>query len=315
MKVLITGGAGFVGSHLANHLADSGHEVTAYDNLSHGNVKNLQGNVQFIEADIRALQIKHAVQWADIVFHFAGISSLPECQFFPEECMSNNVTGTLNILNACALYTTPMVFASTSAIYENGTIIPPRLLYGASKLQCELLCNSYHYCYKFPLKILRFFNVYGSGQDILRPNPPFVGYIIKQVLENQILEIYSTDAKRDYIYVKDICKYCEGLLITDFATQPTITNLCSGISLNTIEIIRILEEIIGRRLTLKVQNPKDFWNKYDGIDLFDKFDLELLEREVNKEVSGFQPEIQPTDFMVGLAETYNIYKRIYHGEV
>ena len=155
MKILITGGAGFIGSQLGYSLYQKGHDVILLDNMSYGNKDNLEIEGKtfgtFIEDDIRNKTLFDYTKDVDYIYHFAGIAPLPDCQENPKEAIDNNVSGTANVLEAARINGVKrVIFASTSAVYENHTNYPakesddvhPDLIYSICKRQCELLCKS-----------------------------------------------------------------------------------------------------------------------------------------------------------------------------
>ena len=176
-KIVITGGAGFIGSQLGYCLEKKGHDVILVDDMSFGYEDNLVVNNhkigKFVKMDIRSKEIFGLFESADYVFHFAGISSLPVCQSNPSYAIDVNVAGTANVLEACRINNVKrVVFASTSAVYENNENYPsmekdevdPDLIYSMSKLQAEMICKSYFKNYGLDVVILRYNNVYGPHQ-------------------------------------------------------------------------------------------------------------------------------------------------------
>ena len=194
-KILITGGAGFVGSQLGYILHKKGHDIVLLDNMLYGRLDNLVVNNEFfgefIGMDIRSKELFNVMRNVDYVFHFAGIAPLPDCQTNPYQAIDINVAGTANVLEAARFNgVKKVIFSSTSAIYENNKSFPtseqddtlPYLIYSTSKKQAEMLCYSFFKTYGLNVIALRFFNVYGPHQDMKRKHPPFIGYIIKELL-------------------------------------------------------------------------------------------------------------------------------------
>ena len=214
MKYIITGGLGFIGSHLYPKLKKNNKKVLLIDNLYSGitdNIKDLD-NDDFINMDIRNIEIEKYFNENDIVIHLAAISSLPECQSEPVLAFNINVLGTLNILEICRKKNIKkIIFASTSAIYENNEIFPvkehhttnPSLIYSLSKHSCEQLCLSYIKNYNLDISIIRFFNVYGGNQDFRRDSPPLTSYILKCLLSNKSPLLHSNSDQGVYNYLYD----------------------------------------------------------------------------------------------------------------
>ena len=166
-KILITGGAGFLGSQLGYQLHTQGHQVILLDNMSYGRLDNLLINGEFFGefygADIRSKKVFEIMNDVDYVFHFAGIAPLPDCQSNPYDAIDTNVAGTVNILDAARFNGVKrVIFSSTSAIYEDNTSFPcteddevsPYLVYPSSKLQSEMLCKSYAKTYGLDVVIV-----------------------------------------------------------------------------------------------------------------------------------------------------------------
>ena len=219
-KVVITGGAGFIGSKLGYELNKKGYEVLLLDDLSFGYEENLtiDGSTfgTFKKIDIRSPDLKNYFLDADYIFHFASINTLPVCQSQPTYAIDVNVTGIANVLEASRLSNVKrIIFASTGAVYENNTKFPcveedpinPNLVYSMSKSFCEKLCNSYSQLYGMEVCITRYYNVYGPHQDVKRTSPAIIAYIIKELLQNkatttnvvnQVLSFYSSRTNIKY---------------------------------------------------------------------------------------------------------------------
>ena len=254
MNILITGGAGFVGSQLGHYLQERDHTIYLYDNMSYGHKDNLTINKKpigvLIEGDVReSLTDILKEKKIEAVIHLAGIAPLPDCQMDPYNAYDNNVGGTLNVLECCRLVgIKKIVFASTSAIYENCKITPfieeriekvPNLVYSSSKLHCEMLCDSFVDNYGMDIVCLRLFNVYGPHQDFKRKHPPLMGYIIKSLLTNTPPTFYSDgEQKRDYIHVTDLARCFELVLLKNGISGEKF-NVCSGDTKSVKEIYAI----------------------------------------------------------------------------
>jgi len=296
MKVVITGGAGFIGSQLAFKLHNEGYEVVLVDDMSFGYEDNLTINGKtfgtFIQADVRTVQMIDILKNADTVFHFAGISALPVCQENPYYAIDVNVAGTANVLEAARLNNVRrFIFASTSATYENNTTYPfketdaitPHLVYSCSKQQAEILCNAYHKTYGLETVIIRFFNVYGPHQDFKRVSPPLTSYLIKCFMEGKQPVLHSSGLqKRDYVYVDDLNNLNTLCMQHPNATGNTL-NAASGNSYSVLEIYDLLANAFGTEIKPAFREAGKFWDKYPK--LFEgsrPFPEKLLEKEVNK---------------------------------
>jgi UDP-glucose 4-epimerase len=295
-RIVITGGAGFIGSQLGYKLQQEGYDVVLVDDMSFGYQDNLTIDGKtfgtFIKADIRKKDIFEIFRDTDTVFHFAGISALPVCQEDPYYAIDVNVAGTANVLEAARLNNVRrVVFASTSAIYENNTAYPaaekddvsPHLIYSTSKLQAELLCKSFYKIYGLEVAIIRFFNVYGPHQDFKRLSPPLTSYIIKCFLKGEAPVLHSSGTqKRDYVFVDDLNRLTT-LCMTHPNAPGNIFNAASGKSYSVLEIYDALANAFKTDIKPVFRPASMFWDKYPKLFVGSKpFPISLIEKEVNK---------------------------------
>ena len=216
MRVLITGGCGFIGSHLVEHYQGIAAEIRVLDNLRSGHEHNLKGlKHTFIKGSVtdRAL-VEQAVQGVDYVFHLAALVSVPESMAKPAACVEINVTGLLNVLEAAAAAgVKKLVFASSAAIYGDNPTVPkletmvpePHSPYAITKLDGEYYLGMFQREGHLETAALRFFNVFGPRQDPKGAYAAAVPIFIAQALHNADLTIYGDgEQTRDFIYVKDI---------------------------------------------------------------------------------------------------------------
>jgi len=225
MKVLVTGGAGFIGSHLCDGLLERGHEVVCLDNLWRGKKENIEQNLSndkftFIKGDIRDKKtVENAVQGCDIVHHLAAINGT---KYFYEEPLlitDVNINGTLNVLEACRNSTVKRVtFASSPEVYgepdkiptpENGLCTfdnPVKTLrhsYATSKFLGDIMFLAYKKKYKVPITIIRYFNIYGP-RLIGTPYGQVVSIFIKRILEGKAPQVHGDGTQtRSFTYVSD----------------------------------------------------------------------------------------------------------------
>ena len=296
MKYIITGGLGFIGSHLYLKWKLENKKLLIIDNLYSGILENINNiNDDFINADIRDKNIEQYFNDGDIVLHFAGISSLPECQSNPNLAFDINVNGTINILEICRRKNIKkLIFASTSAVYENNTQYPckesdevnPTLIYSITKYTCEKLCLSYVKNYDLNICIVRFFNVYGGNQDNRRKSPPLISYIIRELKNNNIPKLHSDgNQKRDYIYINDLLELL--VRVTFQNTKGQIINACSNTLISVKEIFNIIKYQIKTPIVPQYENAERFWCKYDLIQKGNNpLKSEVIKHEVNKFILG-----------------------------
>lgn len=217
-KYVITGGAGFIGSHIAEHLAAEGHQVTILDSLRTGFERNLNGlNVNFEKGDVRdGNLVNELVQGASGIFHLAALVSVPESLLKIKECIDINTIGTINILEAAKNNPGCKVVLSTSAAnYGDNPILPkvetmlpdPMTPYAITKLDGEYYLKMYLDQYNTPTVSLRYFNVFGPRQNPKSAYVAAVPIFINKALQNQLITIYGDGLQtRDFIYVKDVVK-------------------------------------------------------------------------------------------------------------
>jgi len=219
-KVIVTGGAGFIGSNLAEELARRGHQVVIIDNLSTGNPENIQpvlqaGPVDFIEGSITNLPlVQKALSGADYVFHQAAIPSVPRSIEDPEATDSVNITGTLNVLIAARDNAVKkLVFASSSSVYGDTPTLPktedmppnPLSPYAVTKITGEYYCRVFTKIYELKTVCLRYFNVYGPRQDPKSAYAAVIPLFISDVTAGKSPVIFGDgEQTRDFTFVKDV---------------------------------------------------------------------------------------------------------------
>lgn len=280
MRILITGGAGFVGSQLGVHLARLGHEVLLLDNMRYGHVDNLihEGRPygRFIGRDVRDAGIARFFDGVDAVVHLAGIAALPDCQKDPVEAYDVNVGGTANVLE-CARRAgvRRFIFSSTSAIYENTTSerqreddpVQPDLVYSMTKHAAEQLCTAAARNYGLDIITCRFFNLYGPHQDFLRTSPPFTSYVARELAlgRKPVLFNDSPAARRDYVYIDDLLALLVRMLESPSTYHGNIFNVGSGTAYSVPEIFGVLQQVAGSDVTPEYQDPEQYWNAHPAL--------------------------------------------------
>lgn len=246
--VLVTGGAGFIGSHLTEALVRLNARVTVLDNLSTGSLKNLatvQDKINFIKGDITDIELcKIATQGVHKIFHLAAIASVPVCQEQPGFCFESNVSGTSNLLESARIHKiNTFVFSSSSAVYgssetpcHEAQATAPSSAYGYSKLMGEQLLEQYQQLYKLEAVSLRYFNVYGERQGRDAVVPAFKWHMEQGLpikLQGNGLQ------RRDFVPVSKIVE--ANLLAGAASTASGPYNIATGASITLLDLIEQLK--------------------------------------------------------------------------
>jgi UDP-glucose 4-epimerase len=300
MKIIITGAAGGIGSVLSDYLHGLGHNLILIDNLTSGSKanfvnKNLADDIYTYNlSDLR--DFEKIFKNAEYIIHLAATSSLPECQDDLLSCFNNNVDNTIGILEIARKYHCKVIFASTSAIYENNREkilieslpVDPTLNYSMSKLTCEKLLNAYAINYDVHSVALRLFNVFGPNQNAHRKNPPLINYIIREVAAGNTPTIFSDlRQSRDYVTVYDVIHSIDLLLHNKWKSNFEIYNICSGNLISIKEILASIEKSLGQEIKLIKGSPSNYWKDYSNITSGSSpFNPKLIEKELSKTPLG-----------------------------
>jgi UDP-glucose 4-epimerase len=263
-RILITGGAGFIGSHLARELLKRKYSVTVLDNLCSGKIANLkeinkESAFEFIQGDIRdENQLKSAFEGVDAVVHLAALIDIAASVTDPASTNDVNVTGTLNVLQEAARRKVRrFVFASSTAVYGDSKTLPinenlnvnPISPYAASKVAGEAYCKAFAGSYGLSTVVLRFFNVYGPRSE----NSPYSGVItkfLKQANKGDTINIYGDgEQTRDFIHVKDIVEALISALEAHEADGETF-NVCTGIPTSINDLATAVQAATQKELPI-----------------------------------------------------------------
>jgi nucleoside-diphosphate-sugar epimerase len=216
MRTIVTGAAGFIGSHLCRRLVAEGHDVVAVDDLSDGKLENLADvpTIRFEEADLRDEKaVAAAASGCEVVFHQGAMRSVPRSIEQPEATTDVNVRGTLHVLLAARDHGAVVVFASSSSVYGDQQTFPlqedmapqPRSPYAASKLAGEAYCRAWWLSFGVPTVSLRYFNVYGPGQDPANEYAAVVPRFVMACLDGTRPEVHGDgDQSRDFTFIDDV---------------------------------------------------------------------------------------------------------------
>jgi UDP-glucose 4-epimerase len=239
--ILVTGGAGFMGSHLVDALLDQGHAVRVLDDLSSGNRENLPRQVEFIYGDVtNSATVEQAFDHVDACFHLAAIASVARSSREWLRTHQVNLTGTINIFDQARRLRSrreiPVVYASTAAVYGDCSIVPigercpvaPLSAYGADKRACELHARIAGSVHGVPTLGLRFFNLYGPRQDPRSPYSGVIAIFAERLARGKPVEIFSDGQQvRDFTYVGDaVSALCRALPAASIGAS--VFDVCTG---------------------------------------------------------------------------------------
>jgi len=306
-KVVVTGGAGFIGSHLAEELVRRGYSVTIIDDLSTGkkeNVKTLlkDEKIEFIKGSVTDLPLLQKIfRDVDNVFHLAAIASPPRSIDDPLSSHEVNVTGTLNVLlSARDNKVKKVIYSSSAAVYGNAPELPkqedmmpgPESPYAVDKLSGENYCGVFQKVYGLSTVCLRYFNVYGPRQD---PNSQYAAVIpkfIKSCIDGNPPIIYGDgEQTRDFIFVKDVAK--ANILAAERKLNG-VYNIGNGTAISVNQLFKIIADHVKSDIKPEYREERagDIKHSLADISQARKF--------------GFQPGY---DMKSGLADTIEWYKK------
>jgi nucleoside-diphosphate-sugar epimerase len=270
MNILVTGGAGFIGSHIVETLLGRGDRVRVLDNFSSGKRDNLQfksgaDRLELLEADLRERSaLQAAVRGVDLVFHLAAFVSVPQSMLDPDACFDVNVAGTVNLLEAARQAgVRKVVLSSSTAVYGNTEIFPtpetaplaPLSPYALSKQVNELYARLYSHTFHLPVAALRYFNVYGPRQ---RPDSDYAAAIpifINRLVSGETIRIFGDGKQsRDFIYVKDVVR--ANLMAADSDAAGEAFNICTGRETSLLDLLEELSEVAPRQPQVRFEPPR-----------------------------------------------------------
>jgi UDP-glucose 4-epimerase len=258
-KILVTGGAGFIGSHLVRALLERGDRVRVIDNFSTGNRNNLSGiedDIEVVEGELRSYERVHnAMRDVELVFHEGALPSVPRSVQDPLTTSAVNVEGTLNVLLAARDHgARRVVFASSSSVYGRQDSLPlvetarpdPISPYGVAKLAAERYCVSFSRVYPLETVALRYFNVFGPRQDPRSEYAAVVPRFITELAAGRPAPIYGDgEQRRDFTYVANVVE--ANLLAGDSAKANGLAlNVATGRSTSVNELAETIGLVVGR---------------------------------------------------------------------
>jgi len=288
MKVLVSGGAGFIGSTLCDFLIKKSHSVVIVDNLSTGSLLNLSKvveEVSFYEENIEFFNFDK-IGGIDAVVHLAAQPSVPISVTDFGKSSSSNLLGTINVIEYCRVNRVPLIYASSSAVYgnlplgnDNGTEIDLLSPYATDKYVMELYTKIAYELYQLSSVGLRFFNVYGPRQDPSNPYSGVISIFVDRILEDQNITINGGQQTRDFVYVNDVVGVIyRAIKVASENTICEVSNVLTGRSITIDNLANQIMGIVGKKVEKKYQNlPIGDPDQSDGTtqQMAALFDIEL----------------------------------------
>jgi len=258
MRILITGGAGFIGSHLTDRLLAAGHSVRVLDNLSSGKRANLPltAGIDFVEGDIREVAaVNRAMAGVDAIYHLAAVASVQASIDDPLGTHGSNFVGTLNLLEAAREQgVRRMIYASSAAVYGDTERLPvseetmtkPLSPYAADKLAGEQYLNFYAAKHGIATTAFRFFNIYGPRQDASSPYSGVISIFVERLRQERAVTIFGDGRQtRDFVFVRDLVDVLTAALASENA-HGTVLNVGRGVECSLLDLLESLERLAGR---------------------------------------------------------------------
>jgi UDP-glucose 4-epimerase len=305
-KILITGGAGFIGSHLVKNLIDKNNEVIVLDNLLKGNKidQTILNKITFVKDDVRNFEVvKKLSQQCDYIYHFAAVLGVDVVADNPVETMDTEVIGMKNVVDAALLNNVKkIIYASTSGIYGHSAIeksvteniqVDPRTSYAMAKRYNEIYLKAAFEQKGLNSISVRFFNVYGIGQDNRMVIPRF----FEQCVSGEPITVFGNGHQtRDFTYIDDTIKAC--LLLTEKVNGCEIFNVANENEFSILELAKLIKEITGSKSEINILNAPS-----------KRYDYEVERRFGSSEKLFNTVKFKPsTNLKEGLMKIYNSVK-------
>jgi nucleoside-diphosphate-sugar epimerase len=308
VKVLVTGGGGFIGSHTVDRLLADGHDVRVLDNFATGRRENLldvRSDIELVEGDIQSYErVSNAVRGCEIVIHEAALPSVPRSVQDPLTSNATNVTGTLNVLLASRdAGVERVVYASSSSIYGANPDLPkheallpqPISPYAVAKLAGEGFCRSFWEVFGLETVALRYFNVFGPRQDPLSQYAAVIPNFITALMDGRPPRVFGDgEQSRDFTYVGNVVDGNVSAMQAE-RVGGKVFNVAAGQRTSLNELLRTLARLTGRHVDPSYEDPRP------GDVRHSHADVSAAEREL-----GFRPAVSVED---GLRLTVNWFGR------
>lgn len=295
-NVLVTGGLGFIGSHIVDNLI-SDNNVTIIDNLTTGTLKNLNkpehDNLEIVEEDIRYANLDDLTSGKDYVFHLAAMTSVPLSVEKPVECSEINLDSTVKLLkSAVDNDVKKFIFSSSSSVYGQNKNMPlketeppmPTSPYASSKASCELYLRSFYDSYGLDYTSLRYFNIFGPRQDKNSQYAAVIPNFINAILKDEQPVIYGDgEQTRDFVYVEDIVNANIAAAKSDY---NGIVNVASGENLTINQLYEIIKNNLNSEIEPKYLPPRtgDIKHSLADITNMEKINLKIKSNNFEKQL-------------------------------
>jgi len=268
-EFLVTGGCGFIGSHLVDALLADGHRVRVLDDLSSGRRDNLDGAAELVVGDVASREtVAEAVAGADGIFHLAAVASVQQSIEDWPRTHAVNLSGSVHVFDAARRASPdsppPVVYASSAAVYGSNPDLPlreeaqktPLSAYGADKYGCELHAEVARGVHGVPTLGLRFFNVYGPRQDPSSPYSGVISIFAERLIRGLPVTIFGDgEQTRDFVFVADVVAHLRRGMHKAGSTSPVL-NVCSGRATSVNALAATLGEIIGRSPDIRYETAR-----------------------------------------------------------
>jgi UDP-glucose 4-epimerase len=306
---LVTGGAGFIGSHLVRALLDEGHVVRVFDNFSTGRPENLTevaNRIDLFEGDLRyPEEILRACKDVQFILHQAAIPSVPRSIESPAESHDVNVTGTFNLLQSAAQQKCQrLIYASSSSAYGDREESPkreemdprPMSPYAVQKLAGEHYCRAFFECWGLETISLRYFNVFGPRQDPESQYAAAIPAFMTAILADQPPTVYGDgEQTRDFTYIDNVV--WGNLLATRIPkTTGQVVNLACGDQISVNQVVAHINELLGKRIEPTYTDPRPGDVRHSTADI-----------RLARQLLGFEPQVS---FKEGLGRTIEYYQSL-----
>jgi len=300
VKILVTGGAGFIGSNFCNIMAEKGHDVTAFDDLSLGKKENLTEKVKFVQGDVKnRADLEKAGKDFEYIVHLAASSSAPMFEKDLRYAFENNILGHIDVLDfARDIKAKKVLFASTSSIYGNNptpltedqSVVPPNF-YSVTKHAQEEASGVYQKRYGVEIIGFRFMSIYGPREEHKTTFANLVSQFIWGMMKNEEPVLYGDGTQeRDFTNVRDVVQGIELGMLTEKKYGFTVFNIGTNKAVNLIQLVELINKVLGTKIKPKfIANPVK-----EGYIKVQLADIGKIAREL-----GYKPTVELED---GIAE-------------